>query len=150
VIRTHGAGTLRREQVGTDVVLTGWVATRRDHGGVAFVDLRDGTGVVQVVFRDVASAHDLRSEWCVKVTGAVAQRKQGNENPDLPTGEIEVVATDVEVLSESETPPFPIAGSDALALPLPRLAPHRAGTRAEDPGADRVSDSKGHGAQRVL
>ena len=114
MIRTHGAGTLRREQVGADVVLTGWVATRRDHGGVAFVDLRDGTGVVQVVFRDVASAHDLRSEWCVKVTGAVAQRKPGNENPDLATGDIEVVASDVEVLSESDTPPFPIAGADAI------------------------------------
>src|SRR5205085_11911430 len=99
---------------GTDVVLTGWVATRRDHGGVAFVDLRDGTGVVQVVFRDVVAAHDLRSEWCVKVVGTVARRKAGNENPDLPSGEIEVVATDVEVLSESETPPFPIAGSDAI------------------------------------
>ena len=114
MIRTHDAGTLRREQVGTEVVLTGWVATRRDHGGVAFVDLRDGSGVVQVVFRDVDAAHELRSEWCVKVSGTVTQRKAGNENPDLPTGEIEVVASAVEVLSESETPPFPIAGSDAI------------------------------------
>jgi aspartyl-tRNA synthetase len=114
VIRTHGAGTLRREHAGTKVVLTGWVATRRDHGGVTFVDMRDGSGIVQVVLRDVESAHDLRSEWCVKVTGEVASRRAGNDNPDLPTGDIEVVATDVEVLSESETPPFPIAGSDAI------------------------------------
>jgi aspartyl-tRNA synthetase len=114
VIRTHGAGTLRRDQAGTDVVLTGWVATRRDHGGVTFVDLRDGTGVVQVVLRDVDAAHDLRSEWCVKVTGSVAERRTGNENPELPTGDVEVVASDVEVLSESETPPFPIAGADAI------------------------------------
>src|SRR3954467_6811626 len=113
MMRTHGAGTLRREHDGSDVVLTGWVATRRDHGGVTFIDLRDGTGLVQVVFRDVDGAHALRSEWCVKVTGAVAQRRAGNENPDLPTGDIEVVATGVEVLSESETPPFPIAGSGA-------------------------------------
>src|SRR3954463_16669831 len=114
MMRTHGAGTLRREHDGGDVVLTGWVATRRDHGGVTFIDLRDGTGLVQVVFRDVEGAHALRSEWCVKVTGAVTQRRAGNENPDLPTGDIEVVATGVEVLSESETPPFPIAGSDAI------------------------------------
>jgi len=114
VIRTHAAGTLRREHVGSDVVLTGWVATRRDHGGVTFVDLRDGSGIVQVVFRDVEAAHDLRSEWCVKVSGAVAARREGNENPELPTGDIEVVATDVEVLSEAETPPFPIAGSDEI------------------------------------
>src|SRR3954451_16598820 len=114
MMRTHGAGTLRRENDGSDVVLTGWGGTRRDHGGVTFIDLRDGTGLVQVVFRDVEGAHALRSEWCVKVTGAVAQRRAGNENPDLPTGDIEVVATGVEVLSESETPPFPIAGSDAI------------------------------------
>jgi aspartyl-tRNA synthetase len=114
VIRTHGAGTLRREHTGSKVVLTGWVATRRDHGGVTFVDLRDGSGIVQVVFRDVDAVHDLRSEWCVKVTGEVSTRRAGNENPDLPTGDVEVVASEVEVLSESETPPFPIAGADAI------------------------------------
>jgi aspartyl-tRNA synthetase len=114
VIRTHGAGTLRREHEGTEAVLTGWVATRRDHGGVTFVDLRDGTGVVQVVLRDLDAAHDLRSEWCVKVVGDVVARRAGNENPELPTGEIEVIAREVVVLSESETPPFPIHGSDAI------------------------------------
>jgi len=114
VIRTHGAGTLRRDHDGTDVVLTGWVATRRDHGGVTFVDLRDGSGVVQVVLRDLESARALRSEWCVQITGTVVTRKAGNENPELPTGDIEVIAREVNVLSESETPPFPIHGSDAI------------------------------------
>jgi aspartyl-tRNA synthetase len=114
VIRTHGAGTLRRDHEGSETVLTGWVSTRRDHGGVTFVDLRDGTGVVQVVFRDVEGAHALRSEWCVKVTGTVATRRAGNENPELPTGDIEVIARAIEVLSESETPPFPIHGSDPI------------------------------------
>jgi aspartyl-tRNA synthetase len=114
VIRTHGAGSLRRDNDGTQVVLTGWVATRRDHGGVTFVDLRDGSGVVQVVLRDLEAARALRSEWCVRVDGTVAVRRPGNENPDLPTGEVEVIATAVEVLSESATPPFPIHGSDAI------------------------------------
>jgi aspartyl-tRNA synthetase len=112
VIRTHLAGDLRRDHAGTDVVLTGWVSTRRDHGGVTFIDLRDGSGIVQVVFRDMESAHALRSEWCVKVNGTVELRKAGNENSDLPSGDVEVVATALEVLSESETPPFPIHGSD--------------------------------------
>ena len=114
MIRTHGAGTLRRDNEGASVVLTGWVATRRDHGGVTFLDLRDGSGVVQIVCRDLESAHDVRSEWCVKVTGDVASRKAGNENPDLPTGDIEVIAKDLEVLSESETPPFPVHGADDI------------------------------------
>jgi aspartyl-tRNA synthetase len=114
VIRTHGAGTLRRDHEGTDVVLTGWVATRRDHGGVTFVDLRDGTGVVQVVLRDLDAARALRSEWCIRIDGRVAARRAGNENPELPTGDIEVIASSVETLSESETPPFPIHGSDAI------------------------------------
>jgi aspartyl-tRNA synthetase len=114
VIRTHGAGTLRRDHEGTEVVLTGWVATRRDHGGVTFVDLRDGSGVVQVVLRDLEAARALRSEWCVKVTGTVVARKAGNENPELATGDVEVIADGVTTLSESETPPFPIHGSDAI------------------------------------
>src|SRR5437660_8561687 len=108
------SGDLRRDHAGAEVVLTGWVATRRDHGGVTFIDLRDGSGVVQVVFRDMESAHALRSEWCIKVSGAVEMRKAGNENPDLPTGDIEVVAANLDVLSESETPPFPIHGADDI------------------------------------
>jgi aspartyl-tRNA synthetase len=117
VIRTHEAGALRRENAGESVVLTGWVSRRRDHGGVIFVDLRDGAGIAQVVFREGApaeQAHALRSEWCVKVSGDVRERPAGNANPDLPSGDVEVVATGVEVLSESDTPPFPIHGSDDI------------------------------------
>ena len=99
MIRTHDAGTLRAEDVDTEVVLAGWVARRRDHGGVAFIDLREASGVVQVVIRDEAVAHNLRNEFCLKVTGTVSLRPEGNQNAALPTGEIEVIATDVEVLS---------------------------------------------------
>ena len=92
VIRTHDAGALRAEHVGQTVTLAGWVARRRDHGGVAFLDLREASGVVQVVVRDEDVAHSLRSEYCLKVTGEVAGAPEGNANPNLPTGEIEVIA----------------------------------------------------------
>jgi aspartyl-tRNA synthetase len=108
VIRTHTAGSLRSEHVGQTVILAGWVARRRDHGGVAFLDLRDASGVVQVVGRDPEVAHPLRNEFCVKVTGVVSARPDGNANSDLPTGEIEVVTADLEVLSVSAPLPFPI------------------------------------------
>jgi aspartyl-tRNA synthetase len=108
VIRTHDAGELRADHVGQSVTLAGWVARRRDHGGVAFLDLREASGVVQVVVRDEAVAHSLRSEYCLKVTGEVALRPEGNANPNLPSGEIEVIADDVEVLSASAPLPFPI------------------------------------------
>ena len=112
MIRTHEAGTLRAEHAGERVVLAGWVARRRDHGGVVFIDLRDASGVVQVVWRgEEAIAHELRAEYCVKVTGEVRQRPPGNENPELPTGAIEVVAAAVEVLSEADPLPFPIEGA---------------------------------------
>ena len=113
MIRTHDAGTLTAADEGTQVVLAGWVARRRDHGGVAFIDLREASGVVQVVIRDEAVAHSLRSEYCLKVTGVVHRRPDGNANPDIPTGEIEVIADDVEVLNPSAVLPFPIddAGS---------------------------------------
>ncbi|MDX6740298.1 aspartate--tRNA ligase [Actinocorallia sp. A-T 12471] len=110
MIRTHEAGSLRAEDAGATVVLAGWVARRRDHGGVTFIDLRDASGVVQVVFREEDAAHDLRSEFCVKVTGSVRVRPEGNENPEIPTGAVEVVAEDIEVLSESAPLPFPIEG----------------------------------------
>jgi aspartyl-tRNA synthetase len=109
LIRTHEAGTLRTEHVGEVVTLAGWVANRRDHGGVAFIDLREASGVVQVVVRDEAVAHSLRSEFCLKVVGEVVARKPGNENPNLPTGDVEVVATEVEVLSAAAPLPFPIS-----------------------------------------
>ncbi|NUR09971.1 MAG: aspartate--tRNA ligase [Nocardioidaceae bacterium] len=111
MIRTHDAGSLRAEHVGQTVTLTGWVARRRDHGGVAFIDLRDASGVVQVVIRDEEVAHQLRAEYCLKVTGAVSARPEGNQNPQLPTGEIEVIAAaqdGVEVLSAAAPLPFPI------------------------------------------
>jgi aspartyl-tRNA synthetase len=112
MIRTHDAGTLRADGAGQQVTLAGWVARRRDHGGVVFIDLRDASGIVQVVLRQEDVAHDLRAEYCVLVTGAVQVRPAGNENPDLATGEIEVAATAVEVLAESDPLPFPIE-SDA-------------------------------------
>jgi aspartyl-tRNA synthetase len=118
VIRTHPAGGLRPEHAGQSVVLAGWVARRRDHGGVEFVDLRDASGVVQVVFREVApedplsqAAHELRAEYCVRVDGTVEIRPAGNANPELPTGEIEVTASRLEVLSVAEPLPFPVEGS---------------------------------------
>ena len=109
MIRTQDAGALRADHVGQTVTLAGWVANRRDHGGVAFIDLREASGVVQVVIRDEAVAHHLRAEYCLKVTGEVTRRKEGNENPNLATGEIEVVASHVEVLSAAAPLPFPIS-----------------------------------------
>jgi aspartyl-tRNA synthetase len=108
VIRTAEAGTLREEHAGSTVVLAGWVARRRDHGGVAFLDLRDRSGIAQVVVRDEAVAAGLRSEYCVAITGEVSLRPDGNRNDALPSGAVEVVATTVEVLSESLPLPFPI------------------------------------------
>ncbi len=109
MIRNQDAGALRAAHVGQTVTLAGWVANRRDHGGVAFIDLREASGVVQVVIRDEAVAHALRAEYCLKVTGEVVARGEGRANPNLPTGEIEVVATDVEVLSTAAPLPFPIS-----------------------------------------
>jgi aspartyl-tRNA synthetase len=112
MIRTHEAGTLRGEHAGETVVLAGWVARRRDHGGVVFIDLRDASGTVQVVWRsDDEAAHDLRAEYCVKVTGIVRERPGGNENLELPTGAIEVVAETLDVLSEADPLPFPVEGT---------------------------------------
>ncbi len=121
MIRTHEAGTLRASHAGEHVVLAGWVARRRDHGGVVFIDLRDASGVVQVVWRGEeapsqdAGAHELRAEFCVLVTGTVRQRPAGNENPELPTGDLEVAADEVEVLSEADPLPFPVEGSTEVS-----------------------------------
>ncbi len=109
MLRTHLAGSLRSEHVDRTVTLTGWVARRRDHGGVIFIDLRDASGVSQVVFREgevAEKAHRLRAEYVVKVTGTVCQRPDGNQNYEIPTGAIEVDASDIEVLSESAPLPF--------------------------------------------
>ena len=107
MIRTHDAGTLTAANVGDQVTLAGWVGRRRDHGGVAFIDLREASGVVQIVVREEV-AHQLRSEYCLKVVGTVQKRPEGNENPAIPSGEIEVIADDVEILSASAPLPFPI------------------------------------------
>ena len=117
MLRDRTAGSLRPSDDGSTVTLAGWVARRRDHGGVIFVDLRDASGVAQVVFHSgevLAAAHALRSEFCVRVIGTVAIRPEGNANPDLPTGAIEVEATALEVLSESAPLPFQI--DDAITV----------------------------------
>ncbi|MGW2662021.1 aspartate--tRNA ligase [Nocardia tengchongensis] len=109
MLRTHLAGSLRSEHAGQTVTLTGWVARRRDHGGVIFIDLRDASGVSQAVFREgepAEAAHKLRNEFVVKVTGVVENRPDGSENPNLPTGAIEVNVTALEVLNEAAPLPF--------------------------------------------
>ncbi|WP_315096846.1 aspartate--tRNA ligase [uncultured Cellulomonas sp.] len=111
MLRTHTAGSLRAEHIGTTVTLTGWVDRRRDHGGVAFVDLRDASGIAQVVIRDEAVAHGLRAEYVLQVTGEVGRRPAGNENANLATGEVELVAAQVVVLNESEPLPFQVSSS---------------------------------------
>ena len=112
-MRSHGAGTIRASDDGQEVVLAGWVARRRDHGGVAFLDLRDRSGVCQVVADPTAgealqAVHDVRNEYVVRVTGTVRTRPEGQANEKLATGEVEVFASAVEVLSAADTPPFPI------------------------------------------
>ncbi len=107
MIRTHDAGSLRASDAGNTVTLAGWVATRRDHGGVTFIDVRDASGTAQVVFRE-ADAHALRNEWVIAVTGEVRLRPEGNVNAAIPTGEIEVVASSLEVLNEAATLPFQV------------------------------------------
>ncbi|MDO5031767.1 aspartate--tRNA ligase [Corynebacterium sp.] len=111
MLRTHLAGELRKEMAGETVTLTGWVSRRRDHGGVIFIDLRDRSGIAQVVFREsevAERAHDLRSEYCIKVTGVVEARPEGSANPNLASGEIEVNVTELEVLNKSAALPFQI------------------------------------------
>ena len=112
MLRTHGAGELRASNVGQTVVLSGWVARRRDHGGVAFIDLRDGSGWCQVVINDETTAGSLRAEWCLKIVGEVIARPTGSENIKTPTGAIEVVAKEVVVLSEAAPLPFPVDSGD--------------------------------------
>ena len=114
MLRTHRCGELRAEHVDQKVTMCGWVDTRRDHGGVTFIDLRDSSGLVQVVFNPDASsgAHDaaqeLRNEFCIRVVGEVRARKEGTVNPKLSTGEIEIAAEELEIFSRAETPPFQI------------------------------------------
>ena len=111
MLRTHLAGDLRKETAGQTVTLTGWVARRRDHGGVIFIDLRDRSGLAQVVFREsevAERAHDLRSEYCIQVTGVVEPRPEGSENPNLASGDIELNVTELNVLNKAAALPFQI------------------------------------------
>ena len=108
MIRTREAGTLRASDAGQTVTLAGWVASRRDHGGVTFIDLRDASGIAQVVVREDAIAHDLRNEWVLAVTGQVRGREQRNVNPNIPTGDVEVVADSITVLNEAAALPFQV------------------------------------------
>ncbi len=158
MVRTHGAGILRAPDQGQQVTLAGWVARRRDHGGVVFIDLRDASGVVQVVCRQEDVAHDLRAEFCVLVTGEVRRRPAGNDNPELPTGEVEVAAAGIEVLSRSDPLPFPIEGSAELTEDIRlryryldiRRAEVAAALRARSRAAYLVSDvMQAHGFVNV-
>lgn len=114
MLRNTNAGALRLSDAGSQVTLAGWVGKRRDHGGIAFLDLRDSSGTVQVVVRDEAVAGELRSEFCLQIIGTVEARPAGNENPEIQTGDIEVIADSVVVLSKSAPLPFPI--DDAITV----------------------------------
>ncbi len=112
MLKTHSCGELNKNHVGARVTLAGWVDRRRDHGGLIFIDLRDGQGIVQVVFNPEVSkpchdiASEMRNEYVVRVSGEVAPRPPGTENPKLPTGDIEVIAHNTDILNPSKTPPF--------------------------------------------
>lgn len=143
MLRSHGAGTLRKSDAGTTVELAGWVSRRRDHGGVAFIDLRDATGSVQVVIRDEKIAGALRAEWCVKIVGEVLERPSGNENSALATGDIEVMGDQVTILSESAPLPFPIdSGDDAEINEEVRLRYRYLDLRREKPARNLRLRSK--------
>jgi len=120
--RTHTCGEPRPEHIGQEITVSGWVANWRDHGGLVFIDLRDRTGIVQVVFRPEtdeqmhAAARALRSEYCISVRGKVEQRPPEMENPSLPTGQVEVGALELEVHSTSENTPFDIDATDEISI----------------------------------
>ena len=151
MLRSHAAGSLRATDAGQTVTLAGWVARRRDHGGVIFIDLRDASGVSQVVFREegvLAQAHRLRAEFCVAVTGVVEVRPEGNANPDIPTGDIEINATSLTVLNESAPLPFQL---DETAGEEARLKYRYLDLRREVPGnAIRLRSRVNAAAREVL
>src|SRR6476469_2805196 len=150
VLRSHAAGSLRATDAGQKVTLAGWVARRRDHGGVIFIDLRDASGVSQVVFREgdvLAQAHRLRAEFCVAVDGVVEIRPAGNANPEIATGDIEVNATSLTVLGESAPLPFQLdepAGEEA------RLKYRYLDLRRDGPGGAIRLRSKANAAAREV
>lgn len=151
MLRSHDAGSLRATDAALTVTLAGWVARRRDHGGVIFIDLRDASGIAQVVFREsdvLARAHRLRAEFCVAVTGVVEVRPAGNENPELATGAIEVNATSLTVLGESAALPFQL---DEPAGEESRLRYRYLDLRREDgPGAALRLRSRVNAAARAV
>lgn len=150
VLRSHGAGSLRASDAGQKVTLAGWVARRRDHGGVIFIDLRDASGVSQVVFRaaDVLSqAHRLRAEFCIAVEGVVEIRPEGNANPEIATGEIEVNATSLTVLGECAPLPFQL---DEPAGEETRLKYRYLDLRRDGPGGAIRLRSKVNAAARAV
>jgi aspartyl-tRNA synthetase len=150
VLRSHAAGSLRPADAGQKVTLAGWVARRRDHGGVIFIDLRDASGVSQVVFREgdvLAQAHRLRAEFCIAVDGVVEIRPEGNANPEIATGEIEVNATSLTVLGESAPLPFQL---DEAAGEEARLKYRYLDLRRDGPGAAIRLRSKVNAAAREV
>ncbi|CCK64755.1 aspartate--tRNA ligase [Mycobacterium canetti] len=153
VLRSHAAGLLREGDAGQQVTLAGWVARRRDHGGVIFIDLRDASGIAQVVFRDpqdtevLAQAHRLRAEFCVSVAGVVEIRPEGNANPEIATGEIEVNATSLTVLGECAPLPFQL---DEPAGEELRLKYRYLDLRRDDPAAAIRLRSRVNAAARAV
>lgn len=153
MLRSHAAGLLREGDAGQQVTLAGWVARRRDHGGVIFIDLRDASGIVQVVFRDpqdtevLAQAHRLRAEFCVSVAGVVEIRPEGNANPEIATGEIEVNATSLTVLGECAPLPFQL---DEPAGEELRLKYRYLDLRRDDPAAAIRLRSRVNAAARAV
>ena len=143
MLRNQDAGSIRASHAGQTVTLAGWVARRRDHGGVAFIDLRDATGSVQVVIRDEKLAGQLRAEWCLQITGEVALRPAGNENSNIPTGAIEIMGDNVVVLSESAPLPFPVdSGNESEISEEVRLRYRYLDLRREGPAANLRLRSK--------
>ena len=150
MLRSHTAGSLRAADAGEKVTLAGWVAHRRDHGGVIFIDLRDASGVSQVVFRaaDVlAQAHRLRAEFCIAVEGVVEIRPEGNANPEIATGEIEVNATSLTVLGDCAPLPFQL---DEPAGEETRLKYRYLDLRRDGPGGAIRLRSKVNAAARAV
>ena len=128
MLRTHPCGALKASDIGKKVSLAGWVHTRRDHGNLIFIDLRDRWGLAQLVFNPEANpslhgqAEKLRSEFVIRVKGEVRRRPEGTENPKIPTGGIEVLAEELEILNESPTPPFEIAGDKEVSEEIPPIS----------------------------
>lgn len=153
MLRSHAAGLLREGDAGQQVTLAGWVARRRDHGGVIFIDLRDASGIAQVVFRDpqdtevLAQAHRLRAEFCVSVAGVVEIRPEGNANPEIATGEIEVNATSLTVLGGCAPLPFQL---DEPAGEELRLKYRYLDLRRDDPAAAIRLRSRVNAAARAV